>query len=96
MIEQKVRGRTCSSGLGSERIKQLEAAEAMLEKTKMRHTAKNGYGTKFGYGTGAIGAVDSMFVEGPREFGENVGQRKKKKREINMIDYDRAIYFMDK
>ena len=96
MIEQKVRGRTCSSGLGSERIKQLEAAQSMLEKTKMRHTAKNGYGTKFGYGTGAIGAVDSMFVEGPKEFGENVGQRKKKKREINMIDYDRAIYFMDK
>ena len=70
----------------------MEAAQAILEKTKQRHTTKNGYGTKFGYGTGAIGAVDSMFVEGPKEFGENQG-RGKKKREINMIDYDRAIYF---
>lgn len=93
MIEQKVRGKTCSSGLGSERIKQMEAAQAILEKTKQRHTTRNGYGTKFGYGTGAIGAVDSMFVEGPKEFGENQGKRGKKKREINMIDYDRAIYF---
>ena len=40
------------------------------------------------YGTGAIQSVDSMFVSGPREIG-----RKGKKRDINMLDYDRAYYF---
>ena len=40
------------------------------------------------FGTGAIQSVDSMFVAGPKENG-----RKAKKRDINMIDYDRAYYF---
>ena len=74
----------------------MEAAQQLLEKTKLRHTNKTGYGTKFGYGTGAIGAVDSMFVEGPKQFGENAGKRGKKKRDINMIDYDRAAYYYQK
>jgi hypothetical protein len=70
----------------------MEAAQKLLSITKEKHTAKNGYGTKYGYGTGAIGAVDSMFVEGPGSIGEENG-RKKKKRDINMIDYDYAIRF---
>jgi hypothetical protein len=72
MIENKVRGKSCSSGIGEERIKQMEAAKALLEKAKEKGNgglsvlgagkAKYGKGGVNGFGTGAIGAVDSMFV----------------------------------
>ena len=69
-------------------------AQGILEQTKKTHKADiaKQFGKRYGagYGTGAIGAVDSMFLEGPGAPGE-YGRGKPKKREINMIDYEQAF-----
>ena len=82
MIEQNVRKKTCSSGIGEERMKAMENAHGILEQTKKSHKADiaKQFGKRYGagYGTGAIGAVDSMFLEGPAAPGE-FGRGKPKK-----------------
>ena len=77
MLESKKRGKTCSSGIGEDRIKQHEQAQALLAKSKLKNPCK--------FGTGAVENIDGQFNNGPREIG-----MRQKKRDINMIDYDRA------
>lgn len=57
MIENKARGKTCTSGIGDERKKQMQQAKRMLEASKDKKDVQ--------HGTGAIGAIDSMFVKCP-------------------------------
>jgi len=61
MLEQKQRGKTCSSGIGEDRIKQMEQSKALLEKQKQKNPCK--------FGTGAVENIDGMFASGPRDIG---------------------------
>ena len=73
--DKKKRGKSCTSGLGEERIKQHEANLRSMEAINGRKTAE---------GTGAIDKINDTY-EGQvhKDFGQ-----KAKKRDINMIDYD--------
>ena len=55
----------------------MEQSKHLLDKQKQKNPCK--------FGTGAVQNIDSMFNNGPRQLGE-----RQKKRDINMIDYDRA------
>ena len=41
-IEKTVRKKTCQSGIGTERIKQMEVSKAMMEREKQKMDKKNG------------------------------------------------------
>ena len=50
MLEQKKRGKQCSSGIGEERIKQMEQTKSLLEKQKQKNPCR--------FGTGAVSNID--------------------------------------